>query len=54
MYLEKDSNTLKVGMPSVDNWITMGHITDPAQIKFIKDMDAKIKEIMISLGAKEI
>lgn len=54
MYLEKDSNTLKVGMPSVDNWITMGHITDPAQIKFIKDMDAKIREIMISLGAKEI
>lgn len=54
MYLEKDSNTLKVGMPSVNNWITMGHITDPEQIKFIKAMDDKIKEIMISLGAKEV
>ena len=54
MYLEKDSNTLKVGMPSVNNWITMGNITDPEQLKFIKAMDEKIKEIMISLGAKEI
>ena len=54
MYLEKDSNTLKVGMPSVNNWITMGHITDPEKLKFIKAMDEKIAEIMISLGAKEI
>lgn len=54
MYLDKDSNTLKIGMPSVENWITFGHITDPEQIKFIKEMDEKIKEIMISLGAKEI
>lgn len=54
MYVEKDSNVLKVGMPSVNNWITMGHITDPEKIKFIKEMDEKIKEIMISLGAKEV
>lgn len=54
MYLDKDSNTLKIGMPSVENWITFGNITDPEQIKFIKEMDEKIKEIMISLGAKEI
>lgn len=54
MYLDKDSNVLKVGMPSVENWITFGHITDPKQIEFIKDMDAKIRSIMISLGAKEI
>lgn len=54
MYVEKDSNTLKIGMPSVNNWITMGHITDPEKLKFIKAMDEKIAEIMISLGAKEI
>lgn len=54
MYLEKDSNTLKVGMPSVNNWITFGNITDPKQVKFIEDMDNKIREIMISLGAKEV
>ncbi len=54
MYLDKDSDTLKIGMPSVENWITLGHITDPEQIKVIKEMDEKIKEIMISLGAKEI
>ncbi|MCK9472242.1 hypothetical protein [Sulfurimonas sp.] len=54
MYLEKDSNTLKVGMPSVENWIVFGGIKDPQKVKFIKEMDEKIKAIMISLGAKEI
>lgn len=54
MYVEKDKNVLHVGMPSVNNWITFGHITDPEQLKFIKAMDVKIREIMISLGAKEI
>ena len=54
MYLEKGSNTLKIGMPSVNNWITMGHIKDPKKLEFIKDMDKKIKEIMKSLGAKEV
>lgn len=54
MYLEKDSNTLKIGMPSVNNWITFGNITDPKKLKFIEDMDKKIIEIMVSLGAKKI
>ena len=54
MYVEKDSNTLKIGMPSVNNWITFGHIKDPKKLEFIKAMDEKIKEIMISLGAKEV
>lgn len=54
MYLDKGSNNLKIGMPSVENWIIFGKITDPQQIKFIKEMDEKIKEIMVSLGAKEI
>ncbi|MFA5455939.1 MAG: hypothetical protein WC272_11555 [Sulfurimonas sp.] len=54
MYLDKGSNTLKIGMPSVENWIILGKITDPEQIKHIREMDEKIKEIMISLGAKEI
>jgi uncharacterized protein (DUF302 family) len=54
MYLDKNSNVLKVGMPSVENWITIGKITDPKQIEYIKEMDEKIKAIIISLGAKEI
>lgn len=54
MYLEKNTNTLKIGMPSVNNWITFGNIKDPDKIKYIKSMDEKIREIMISLGAKEI
>ena len=54
MYVEKDKNVLHIGMPSVNNWITFGHIKDPEKLKFIKAMDEKIKEIMISLGAKEI
>jgi len=54
MYVEKDTNTLKIGMPSVNNWITFGKIKDPKKLEFIKAMDEKIKEIMISLGAKEV
>ena len=54
MYLEKDSNTLKIGMPSVNNWITFGKITDPKRLAFIKAMDEKIIEIMQSLGAKKL
>jgi len=54
MYLEKESNTLKIGMPSVNNWITFGKITDPKRVAYIKAMDEKIKEVMIGLGAKEI
>lgn len=54
MYLDKGSNSLKIGMPSLENWIIFGNITDPEQIKYIKEMDEKIKEIMIILGAKEI
>jgi hypothetical protein len=54
MYLEKGSNTLKIGMPSVNNWITLGKITDPKKLAFIKAMDEKIISIMKSLGAKKI
>ena len=54
MYVEQGGNTLHVGMPSVKNWITIGEIKDPKKIKYIKDMDEKIRGIMISLGAKEI
>lgn len=54
MYVEKDKNILHVGMPNVTNWIKLGHIKDPEKIKYIKDMDAKIRSIMISLGAKEV
>lgn len=54
MYVEKGKNILHVGMPSVENWITFGKITDPAKVKYIKEMDEKIRAIMISLGAKEI
>ncbi|MDD5157664.1 hypothetical protein [Sulfurimonas sp.] len=54
MYVEKGKNVLHVGMPSVENWITFGKLTDPKQIQYIKEMDAKIRSIMISLGAKEV
>ncbi|PHS55895.1 MAG: hypothetical protein COB17_10830 [Sulfurimonas sp.] len=54
MYLEKDSNTLKIGMSSVNNWITFGKITDSKKLAFIEAMDKKIIEIMESLGAKKI
>jgi len=54
MYIQKGENVLHVGMPSVKNWITIGKIKDSEKIKYIKDMDEKIRKIMVSLGAKEI
>ena len=53
MYLEKDSNTLKIGMPNVTNWIKIANVTDPKMIKAIEEMDKKITSLMIELGAVE-
>jgi uncharacterized protein (DUF302 family) len=53
MYLEKDSNVLKVGMPNVTNWISIANIKDPKMIEEIQNMDKKIVSLMKELGAVE-
>ena len=52
MYIEKDSNVLKIGMPYLQNWITTTGITQKNQIDAIHKLDKDIIKIMADLGAK--
>ena len=52
MYIEKDSNILKIGMSSVENWISVAGVKDPAQVKSIHALDKQIIKIMVGLGAE--
>ena len=54
MYIKKDSNTLVVGMPKLENWISVLNIKDPVKIKDIHALDKEVISIMKELGAKEI
>lgn len=54
MYVEKGTNKLKVGMPTLANWITVMGITDAKKVKSINDIDSEIISIMHGLGAKSI
>lgn len=54
MYIEKGSNTLKIGMPTLANWITVMDIKDAKKVKSINAIDKEIIEIMNGLGAKSI
>jgi uncharacterized protein (DUF302 family) len=54
MYIEKDSNVLHVGMPKLENWISVMGITDPKKVESIRTLDKDIISIMAGLGAKEI
>ena len=52
MYIKKDTNTLVVGMPKLDNWAKTLDIKDPEKIKLVQKLDEEIPAIMVSLGAK--
>ncbi len=52
MYIEKDTNTMHVGMPKLENWIKVMNIKDPAKVKSILGLDKEIIGMMKSLGAK--
>ena len=52
MYVEKGTNVLKIGMPYLENWISVAGITDQKQIDSIRKLDKEIIAIMESLGAK--
>jgi len=54
MYIKKDSNVMRVGMPTLANWAAVMNIKDPAKLEWIKKIDAEMVSIMKSLGAKEI
>ena len=52
MYVEKGTNVLKIGMPYLENWISVAGIKDQDQIDSIRKLDKQIIEIMEGLGAK--
>ena len=46
MYIDKGSNKLIIGMPTLDNWATVMDIKDPVKLKWIKKTDDEIIQIM--------
>lgn len=54
MYVEKGSNKLIVGMPRLENWISVMGVNDPKMVESIHSLDKEITAIMIGLGAKEL
>jgi uncharacterized protein (DUF302 family) len=54
MYIEKDSNILHIGMPTLQNWKTVMQIKDAKKLKSIDAIDKEIIDIMKDLGAKKI
>lgn len=54
MYVEADSNKLMIGMPKLENWISVMKITDQKKVDAIRALDKEIISIMKELGAKEL
>ena len=54
MYIEKDSNKLVIGMPTLANWGATLKIDDPKRAEFIKKLDKEIPSLLESLGAKSV
>ncbi len=54
MYIEKGSNVLKIGMPTMQNWIEVMQIKNADKVKAIQKIDKEIVQIMNGLGAKSI
>jgi len=54
MYIQKDSNKLVVGMPRLQNWLTMFNVTDKVRVDANKKLDNEIVEIFKGMGFKEV
>ena len=52
MYIPKGSNKLIIGMPKLENWISVMNIKDKKKIDAIHTLDKEIVGIMEGLGAK--
>ncbi len=52
MYIEKGSNKMIIGMPKLENWISVMNIKDKKKIDAIHTLDKEIVGIMEGLGAK--
>lgn len=54
MYIQKGTNKLVVGMPRLQNWLTMFDIKDKARIEYNQKLDKEIVEIFKEMGFKEV
>lgn len=54
MYIQKGTNKLVIGMPRLQNWVSMFNITDKKRLEFNQKLDIEIPKILKSLGAKEV
>ncbi|MEA1879819.1 MAG: hypothetical protein U9N11_04180, partial [Campylobacterota bacterium] len=54
MYIQKGTNKLVMGMPRLQNWVSLFNITDKKRLEFNQKLDKEIAEIIVSLGAKEV
>ncbi|MCF6243831.1 MAG: hypothetical protein L3J43_02200 [Sulfurovum sp.] len=54
MYIQKDTNKLVVGMPRLQNWLSMFDIKDKARIEYNQKLDKEIVEIFKEMGFKEV
>jgi uncharacterized protein (DUF302 family) len=54
MYIEKDSNKVIIGMPTLSNVTSTLGLTDKKQIEWIERLDREIPEIFASIGAKDL
>jgi uncharacterized protein (DUF302 family) len=52
LYIEKGSNKMVIGMPKIENWISVMSIKDKKMIDAIHSLDKEIVGIMEGLGAK--
>jgi uncharacterized protein (DUF302 family) len=54
MYIEKGSNKLMIGMPRLENWVSVAGIKDKKMLDSIRALDKEIVGIMEGLGAKSL
>ena len=54
MYIQKDTNKLVVGMPRLQNWISMFNVKDKARVEYNQKLDKEIVEIFKEMGFKEV
>jgi len=54
MYIQKGTNKLVVGMPRLQNWISMFDIKDKARIEYNQKLDKEIVEIFKGMGFKDV
>jgi len=52
MYIEKGSNKMVIGMPKLENWISVMNVKNKKMVDAIHTLDKEIVAIMEGLGAK--